>query len=554
MAIRRHKLNRKANLTVQTGRVIDMLPNWDFTIECPHHGKIYFDFNPYRKNGRDELASQIRDAIWSLRHEIVGISLTSYREAIKRFWRFLDELLTTGELITRLDQIDRKFIERYLSWLELQVVPKSHKNSGLMVSTGSKRSSYTSLKAILINRQKRNPFSVSPFLTFPRNPFPNANQLSLKREPYSVAEYKRIIKALNQDLHSMHEVNIESLPSLQVLVVHLLALASSTGINLQPLLDLKRDSLREHPIADRELLITTKRRGWTTFSASVRKSKVVPEDKQMMNTIPNSIGDHFRSICKFTAPLIDEVDQIDQMFVFLWKIEKGPRKGQVVRLNRLSVKTGIRDFTKRHALLNDYNKPLSLSFSRFRPTFATELYRRTGDIRLVSQALGHASTEITARSYISLPLEAERNHFLVVEGIVSNFTRIEIEGKLLLAADGKIPLQGIQDLLADGYNTGIARCRNPFRENESVCKKFFTCFKCPSMMVFEDDLWRLFSFYYRLLFEKSKQKPEHWLKNYGPIIHRIDNDIASQFPSDKVEAAKLKAKNDPHPTWKGPLS
>ena len=130
---------------------------------------------------------------------------------------------------------------------------------------------------------------------------------------------------------------------------------------------------------------------------------------------------------------------------------------------------------------------------------------------------------------------------------------VEIDGKVLLAADGKLPLQDVKDLLSGGYNAGIARCKNPFRENESVCKKFFACFKCPSMCVFEDDLWRLFSFYYRLLAERAKINPIHWLKTYSPILRRIDAEIASQFPADKVEAARLKAQQTPHPAWKGPL-
>jgi integrase len=551
VALRRQKLDRKANLTLDRGRVIDTPPGWVFTIDCPYHGKIDFDFNPYRGNDRDELAGHMRDAIWSLRHESSGASLATYRESIRRFWRFLDDLLATNEYVTRLDQIDRKCVERYLGWLELQLVTNNKKNMGLPVSIASKRNSYTSLKAILINRQKRNPSAVNPSLNFPRNPFPNSNLLRQKREPYSGSEHRRILDALNRDMRAIHEGNAESLASLQVLMVHLLALASATGINLQPLLELKRDSLREHPHADRELLVTTKRRGWTTFATSVRKSEVPLKDKRTLHAIPTSIGDHFRSLCEFTAPLMVEANQKDQPFAFLWKVSKLSRKGQVVRLDRLIAKTGIRDFTKRHALLDDRGQPLALSFSRFRPTFATELYRRTGDIRRVSQALNHASVETTARNYTSLPLEAERNHAIVVEGMVSRFARMEIEGKVLLAADGKIPSQGAEELLAGGFNTGIARCRNPFRENESVCKKFFTCFKCPSMLVFEDDLWRLFSFYYRLLSERSKQKPDHWLKIYGPIIRRIDNDISPQFPVAKVEAAKFRAKSDPHPTWKG---
>jgi hypothetical protein len=194
-----------------------------------------------------------------------------------------------------------------------------------------------------------------------------------------------------------------------------------------------------------------------------------------------------------------------------------------------------------------------LNVARLRPTFAHELYRRTRDIRIVQQALGHASAETTARRYAGPPLEAERNHAIVLEAMVCQFTRMEVDGKTLLAADGQIPMEDVPDILSGGYSTGIARCRNPFRDNGTVCAKFFSCFSCPSMIVFEDDLWRLFSFYYGLLQERPKISPMQWLKTYGPIIRRIDADIAPQFPAGKVEEARLRAQRDPHPTWKGIL-
>ena len=77
MALRRQKLDRKVQLTLDAEHVIDMPPGWVFTIDCPYHGKIDFDFNTFRENGREELAAQMRDTIWSLRHESVGASLTS---------------------------------------------------------------------------------------------------------------------------------------------------------------------------------------------------------------------------------------------------------------------------------------------------------------------------------------------------------------------------------------------------------------------------------------------------------------------------------------------
>jgi len=113
----------------------------------------------------------------------------------------------------------------------------------------------------LTNRQKRFPSAASPALSFPRKSFPNSHQLTPKREPYSAAEQERIIAALNRDLYTIHEGEGKPLKDLLVLAVHLLLLGLATGRNLQSLLDLQRDSLQEHPLPERELLVTTKRRG-----------------------------------------------------------------------------------------------------------------------------------------------------------------------------------------------------------------------------------------------------------------------------------------------------
>ena len=282
------------------------------------------------------------------------------------------------------------------------------------------------------------------------------------------------------------------------------------------------------------------------------RKEAARNDQQLLQSIPASVGEHFRFLCEFTAPLTAEAVAEDREFVMLWRVSVGARKGQVVRLDASKVAHAVSVFALCHGLTDDQGRPLALNVARTRPTFATELYRRTRDIRRVQQALGHARAETTARHYADTPLEAERDHAIVLDGMVGQFTRMEIDGKVLLAADGKVPLQDVKDLLSGGFNTGIARCRNPFRESESVCKKFFACFKCPNMCVFEDDLWRLFSFYYRLLAERIKINPAHWLKTYGPIIHRIDVDIASHFPADKVTAARFRAQQDPHPTWKEP--
>lgn len=551
MVIRRQKIDRKLQPSLEHGNLVELPPGWLITINCEHHGNIELDFTPYCRYGREELAGQMRDAFWSLRKQIVGYTLQTYETGgLKRFWKFLDEMYEAGESITHLHQIDRNLIDRYLLWLEIQIVSVG-KNKGKQLSLSGRMATYASLKTLLTNRLNNVPELTNPNLAFPRNPFPNSRQQIPKREPYSQAEQKSIIGALNKDLRSIHETNADGLSELQILIVHLLILALATGRNLQPLLDLRRNSLQPHASPDREFLITYKRKGYSTHATSLRKGEIKP--KQQLASIPTNIAEHFRFLSKFTEKFVEEANPSDKDFVFVRKISQQDRKGLIGKLEKDDVSNAISHFVSRHNLKNDDGQPLALNISRLRPTMATELYRRTHDLRAVQQALGHAHFETTARHYLNKPSESDRNHRIFLEEFAGRFTRMEIRGKVLLAADGKIPIQEVENLLTGGYNTGIARCRNPFREDETVCKKFLACFTCPNMCVFEDDLWRLFSFYYRLLAERTKLHPTHWMKTYGPIIRRIDSSIASQFPADQVALARAKAQKTPHPTWKDPL-
>lgn len=554
--IGRKRVIRKVESITSDGQVIDLPPSWNFTIICKHHGEIRFDFQLLCRNGREDLASHFRDAVWSLRHELVGQTLRGIAYQVSMyFWPFLDDLERNGAPINYLHQLDCKAIKDYLAWLETRIAGGG-KRKGQPLSLSAKKNAYTVVKSVLVNRQKKVPACVNPALKFPKSPFPNINRLVPKREPYSKSEQDRIIAVCNQDLRLIHEQGANTLSPAQVLAVHLIVLALATGRNFQGLLELRRDSLKPHPLKDREILITEKRRSGFPQISSYRASS--PErvaGHEQMLTIPITVGDHFRWLAQYTRPLMDEASKGDRDFVFLWCVPytgrhpKSTRQGLVHRLTHDDASNAIDDFRQRHNLIDDRGDPLRVSIARCRPTFGTNLYARTRDIRKVQLALGHGSAETTARHYVSLPVEAERDHVFVGQAMVGWVTSSDDEKAKVLAADGRMPLDDVRELLSGGYNTVVARCRNPFREDGEVCGKYMACFKCPQMVVFEDDLWRLYSFYYRLLSERNKIAPHHWVKTYGWVIKTIDNDIASQFGAGIVENARCKAREAPHPAW-----
>lgn len=546
--IGRKRIGRKIeSIHGHDSEIVDFPPAWQFTIDCPHHGAIKFDFEAFRRNGREKLAGQMRDAVWSLRHDVVGNTLYSYLSmGIIQFWRFLDD--QDHYAITSLANIDAVTIRRFLAWLELQTAVKG-KNKGRPWAQSSRKGVYDRVKSLLINRQKYASTDTNPGLRFPKNPFPLTNSVTPPREAYSNSELSRITTAINVDLRILDVKGMDALPPLQVLAVHVLALAVATGRNPQGLLDLRRDSVHAHPLSDREVLVTEKRRGYSTQTTSYWKDDGIKNGKTTAFTIPKSVGGHFRALSNFTLPLIEEAKLEDREFILLYRVSRMQRKGQVLRMEIKKFNHAAKTFVSRHKLIDDRGHPLSLYLARLRPTFGTRLYERTGDIRKVQQALGHSDPSITAKHYVSLPSNAERNHVFVGQAMVGWMTSANEKRASYLAADGKIPLNDARELLRGGYNTLIARCRNPFRENESICANYLPCFTCPQMVVFEDDLWRLYSFYHKLLFDRIKMNPNDWLKTYGPVIKIIDTEIAPQFNADVVESAKQRAKENPHPAW-----
>lgn len=550
VAIRKPRLDRKVDdLAVVGDNIVHLPAPWSFVIECRHHGSIEIDFTPLRANDRHELASHFRDAVWGMRHTRLGVTLKQYRAFLTAFFRFLNEI--GGTEIKCLSQISRHVLDAYIAWLGQQLRVRGSQR-GLPWAIGSQMAHYNAVKSLLKHLRRWVPHETRS-LSFPRNPFPNSARRMSPRQSYSEAESQRLLVALNQDLRALHSGE-HDIKETQILGIHLLVLGLATGRNQQSVLELPRDCLQPHAAPGRKLLVTSKRRGYSTHVTSLRSS-----DPQAMRTeprdvvIPNNVAEHIEWLADHTAPLALLADERYTDRIFLRIPSNGKDKGKVVPMTASSVNATLTLFVRRHGLQDDHGNVLALCFARLRPTFGNAIYARSGgDLRAVQKALNHADLRTTVNHYLALPPHAERDHALVVEGMVG-WAKREIEGKVMIAADGSIPLANVENLLSGGYNTGVARCRNPFRENESVCSKFFTCFKCQNMVVFEDDLWRLYSFYYRLLHERIKIAPHHWSLTYGPIIRRIDAEIAPQFPAAAVELARSRAQREPHPMWRGPL-
>ena len=69
------------------------------------------------------------------------------------------------------------------------------------------------------------------------------------------------------------------------------------------------------------------------------------------------------------------------------------------------------------------------------------------------------------------------------------------------------------------------------------------------------DLYKLFSFYFRVLAERSRMEKRRWAREYSHIPRLIDDYIVAEglrrgtFKAAVVDAAREHARTLPHPFW-----
>ena len=94
------------------------------------------------------------------------------------------------------------------------------------------------------------------------------------------------------------------------------------------------------------------------------------------------------------------------------------------------------------------------------------------------------------------------------------------------------------------------------KQGGATCVSFLNCLRCKNYVVTGDDLYRLFSFYWRVLDERSRLPKARWYKDYAHIPRLIDRDVINEglrrkiFRQAAVDQARARARSDPHPFWK----
>jgi hypothetical protein len=542
---RRRKVFVRSDLTVpEVGhsrasgrvRVVDRIPPADTRVMFalnPSAART-FDFRPWYGVAIDEITyacqRQIERFIARQDSDVEPATVVAYcRAGLTHFLGFAALYSATVQRPLGLVDVNRTLVEGFLLHL---------RGSGLAV--GAQRVTYYYAKAVLTALGRRGLLAIvdsGDESTFPRNSFPNSHRASNGDTPLSVPERKAVALALRTAIQPLFAAEA-SPPDPGLLVMALLCVALPTGRNSTPLFEMSVDCLRDHPKKGTEFLVFFKRRGHTSSKVAVRTESKTDRLVESMPTVRPGLSRLIRRVIELTRDLRAEAPTPYRDRVWIYRKTEGT---PVRCLNQRDLTPAIQAFVAAYGLKDADGRPLRVTVGRLRKTFVNRVYELLdGDLVATALAAGN-QPRVTDQHYLRPGPDAERNWLFMGQCLVEEL---------------------LTNTLGATERTPAGRCTDPKngefapKRSGEPCRSFLNCLRCRNYVVTADDLWRLFSFYWRVLNERSRIDPRRWKRHLSHIPRLIERDVIRQgiatkaFTQRQIDAARTRARKDPHPFWK----
>lgn len=459
-------------------------------------------------------------------------SIISYCDAgLSQFLNFCSAIAKTKERDLVLGDINRDLIDAYLNAL----------NSG-KTSSNTQRIHYKNTKAVLVALGRRGVIMIEARgdnATFPRNPFPQSNRKCKGEKPLHSIQRKAFAQAVKTAVMQLFNSDIEV--TSELLSYALLVIALHTGRNTTPLLEMTVDCLRPHPKENVKLLVLNKRRGSTTQRTPVRERKSIESTPTVWPGIVRLIErvKDLTSSFRSDAPAY----LIDRLWIYRsQRSTKSTVQREVVALSTGTLATAIKKLVDKYGLINPDGKPLRINISILRQTFANRMFELLdGDLAATASATGNTPT-IVGNHYMKPGENAEK-----LWKFMGNVMHEELLSGNLGKTE-KTPTGGCSDNIKGQFAP----------KNGANCMNFLDCIRCRNFVVTGEDLYRLFSFYWLIIKEKSRVDKRKWQRKYAHIVRLIDRDVIEAglkkkvFRQDQIEKARERARVSPHPFWTTP--
>jgi hypothetical protein len=496
------------------------------------YGARVFDFAPWYGVNIDPITyvcqRQIERFIDKQDSDVEGATIVGYcRSGLRQFLDFAVMFASAAQRPLHWGDITRDTMDAYLKFL---------RDQGMAAT--SQRLSYYYTKAVLIALGRRGIIALvntGDDATFPKNAFPNAHRAAAGETPLSVLERRAFAAAVKTVVRPLFSPDTVA-PGKEGLTNALLVVALHTGRNTTPLLEMPTDCLRPHPKDGTEFLVVHKRRGHTSSKVALRSDSTVDRLVESMPTVRPTVSGLIRRVIDLTANLREEAPAEIRSRVWLYRSSSG----EIAALCSKRLADGISALVRTYVLKDVDGKPMRINVSRLRKTFVNRVNEiLDGDVVATAAAAGN-QPQITDTHYLRPGSEAQRNWLFMGTCLVKEL----LTGTL--GATERTPVGRCSDTKNGEYAP---------KGNGAVCQSFLNCLRCRNYVVTGDDLWRLFSFYWRVLRERSRVDKRRWDRHLSHIPRLIDRDVIEAglagkvFTKAQVDAARERARDDPHPFW-----
>lgn len=484
------------------------------------------DFSNFYGKGYDDITkliyktldSMLSDSIQTSQASISIATLATYGRNIQDFFKFLDFSIHESNDLTP-DDIDKKLIAEFVSAINENDWTRS-----------TKRSRLGALKSLLVYAEGKEFISNRQVLDiFPSNAFHGSkrNSNKINKKPLSIAEMKQVAKSLKAEMEAV--VSSDNQLGFYELSICVMYISLRTGINLTPTLELSTDCIQPHPLKENlNLLVCFKRRGYSQQIHSLKKEL---KDSDTTAGISSDVSAVIDMIKERNSDIRSRYHDPSRLIVYE-QHKKNTKDGIAGTLNQPTVAREVSNFARKHNLRCDDGNRLQLNALRLRKTFINRIWELSGHNPMVASRYGKHTLQIANKHYWEAPPESESNMRLLQEMRINELRVVDVTDCTPIAHCG------------DSKNGHRAP------KNGSICTNILGCFRCKSFVVTEDDLYRLYSFYWAALKDQQTLQEKGWKKHMRRIICLIDQDIAPKFDDSIVAEKKEKARVYPHPFWK----
>ncbi|MNJ32000.1 hypothetical protein D3C77_266550 [compost metagenome] len=498
-------------------------------------GSRSFDFAPWYGSGIDPITyacqRQIERFLAGQDTQVEVSTVVSY--CYNGMHNLLDYLLLRATALgygLTLADIDRELIDDFLGHL-----------AGKGWAISSQKHVYDHTKSVLLALGQRGLITLviaGDAATFPRNPFPNSNRKKKGETPLPKAQRQALAAALKQAVMPIWQDDIPLTGEL--LTYALLIVALHTGRNTTPLLEMGRDCLRAHPKDDSTFLLLWKRRGHNTSKVILRGESTNERLLESTPIVKINVERLIRHVIARTEQLRAEAPHDIQAHIWLYRSRRNKGRGQVSALSDITLLYGIRKLVANYGLTDTDGQPMRINVSRLRKTFANRIFEiLDGDLATTSIALGN-TPQVAGRHYMVASEDSKRNWRFMGDVMVEEL---------------------LTHTIGTTYKTPMGRCSNPVngqyapKREGATCINFLNCLRCRHYVVTGEDLYKLFSFYFRVFDERMHMDKRRWTREYAHIPRLIDDYIVAEglrrgvFKLEAVETARERARIEPHPFW-----